>query len=955
MRINMPVTNVEVPLRDDTLIVSKTDLKGQLTYINKDFLDISGFTEAELIGTSHNIVRHPDMPVEAFEDLWRDLKAGRPWTGYVKNRCKNGDHYWVLATATPISENGQVVGYMSVRRKPTREAVAAVEQAYKMFRDKQAGGASIRHGSVVKGGEGFAANLSLKARMTAGFGIMLATLALVAGIGLKGISDTQGQVDKLYNDRLEPVQALAAIGKLMADNRAQVLLGLQHDPNGAYAKLHDHPISFHLDAIDNNAAEISERWARYQQAVKSDDHKKLADDYTEARKRYVEEGLKTAKTALAEGRFNDANMILLQKINPTYTAAAKQADEVYKYQVEHGKTQLEEAVAGYQSVRNWVLGLLLAALVAGIFIATRIIRSVTAPLGDISATFRSLSEGNFTRNVDITRNDELGKVLQALQSMQIQQGFNVAEAKRVSDENLRIKIGLDCVSSPVRIASNDGTIIYANKACLQAVSEMEEALRSYIPGFSADQLVGSDVGVFYREGREEAVASLKNLNEMRRSEMEIGSRTYLVTTNPIVNDRGERLGTVGEWRDRTSELLVEKEVAEIVGSAANGDFTKRVAIEGKQGFFLSLAADLNRLLETAQRGLDDVVVMLSAMAEGDLTKSITAEYAGTFGQLKDDANLTVTRLREIVGQIKESTDAINTAAQEIAVGNQDLSSRTEEQASSLEETASSMEQLTGTVKQNADNARQANELASSAQIVAEKGGSVVAQVVQTMGAINQSSNKIADIIGVIDGIAFQTNILALNAAVEAARAGEQGRGFAVVATEVRSLAQRSAAAAKEIKGLISDSVEKVESGSRLVDQAGRTMEEVVTSIGRVAAIMTDIAEASREQSSGIEQVGLAVTQMDEVTQQNAALVEEAAAAAESLEEQARSLLEAVSVFRLSEGQQQASGNRASAPAATPRPVLAEPEESSRSFVAQPSNRKAPAKLPASLDDEWAEF
>ncbi len=726
MKINMPVTNVEVPLKDDTLIVSKTDLKGQITYINKDFLDISGFTEAELIGQSHNIVRHPDMPVEAFEDFWRDMKAGRPWTGYVKNRCKNGDYYWVLATATPIRESGKMIGYLSVRRKASREAVSACEEAYRLFRENRAGGLQILHGKVVKGGEGLVSRMSLKARMTSGFSIMLATLALVAGIALWGISGEQEQVDRLYNNRLQPVQALALIGKLMADNRAQVLLALQHDPNGVYAKLHDHPLSFHVDAIDRNAAEITEQWKRYEAAVSTEEHKQLASVYFEARKRYVEDGLKPVRSALLEGRFGDANLLLLQKINPTYTEAAKRADDLYKYQIERGKAQLEAATAASASVRNWVLILFAVALVAGIVIAMRIIRSVTSPLSDINQTFAKLAEGDYTRNVEIGRDDELGKVLQGLQSMQIQQGFNVAEAKRVSDENLRIKIGLDCVSSPVRIADNAGVIIYANKACLQAVREMEEALRAYIPGFSADALVGSDVGVFYKEGREEALARLKTLSEMRRSEMLIGDRIYLVTTNPIVNDRNERLGTVGEWRDRTSEVAVEKEVAEIVGAAANGDFTKRVNPAGKDGFFLSLAGDLNRLLDTAQKGLDDVVAMLSAMADGDLTKSIDAEYGGTFGQLKDDANLTVARLREIVTQIKQATDAINTAAQEIAVGNQDLSSRTEEQASSLEETASSMEQLTGTVKQNADNARTANELASSAQEVAKKGGTVVA-------------------------------------------------------------------------------------------------------------------------------------------------------------------------------------------------------------------------------------
>ena len=258
-------------------------------------------------------------------------------------------------------------------------------------------------------------------------------------------------------------------------------------------------------------------------------------------------------------------------------------------------------------------------------------------------------------------------------------------------------------------------------------------------------------------------------------------------------------------------------------------------------------------------------------------------------------------LSTIVGQVRSGTDTIATASSQIASGNLDLSARTEEQASSLEETASSMEQLTSTVKQNADNARQANALAISASEVAVKGGAVVAQVVDTMGAINTSAKKIVDIIGVIDGIAFQTNILALNAAVEAARAGEQGRGFAVVAAEVRNLAQRSAAAAKEIKTLIGDSVEKVDTGAKLVDQAGQTMEEIVASVKRVTDIMGEIMAASQEQTAGIEQINQAIAQMDEVTQQNAALVEQAAAAAQSLQSQAGSLSQVVSVFQVPAG------------------------------------------------------
>ncbi|MFM9924744.1 methyl-accepting chemotaxis protein [Variovorax sp. H27-G14] len=298
------------------------------------------------------------------------------------------------------------------------------------------------------------------------------------------------------------------------------------------------------------------------------------------------------------------------------------------------------------------------------------------------------------------------------------------------------------------------------------------------------------------------------------------------------------------------------------------------------------------------RPLGRAVTVAETVAAGDLSAHIVVESRDEAGQLMHALREMNASLAKVVGEVRMGTDTIATASNQIASGNQDLSSRTEEQASSLEQTAASMEELTSTVKQNADNARQANQLAVSASEVAVKGGSVVSQVVQTMGSINASSKKIVDIIGVIDGIAFQTNILALNAAVEAARAGEQGRGFAVVASEVRNLAQRSAAAAKEIKTLIGDSVEKVEAGSKQVAEAGRTMEEIVGSVKRVTDIMGEITAASQEQTSGIEQINQAISQMDQATQQNAALVEEASAAAQSMQEQAGNLSQVVGVFRL---------------------------------------------------------
>ncbi len=522
---------------------------------------------------------------------------------------------------------------------------------------------------------------------------------------------------------------------------------------------------------------------------------------------------------------------------------------------------------------------------------------VTEPLGEAVQAVEAVASGNLDVSLRTDRTDEVGRLYGAMTRMSAQIKQRMQAEREIAQANLGIRLALDQASVGALIADNNRRITYANPVALRLLKQRAEAIRAHNADFDPEALIGSPLGVF-SDGRTDIDSVASDLHQSQRHELSFGEVVLELSLSPVRDDQGQAIGLVAEWLDRTLERQIEREVSTVVAAAAAGDLATRMDSAGKTGFFALLANNLNALIEKVDQGIREIRSVLGALAQGDLSRTIDVRMDGVFGEMKSDTNATVERLREIVGQIQAAADSINTAASEISAGNIDLSSRTEQQAASLEQTASSMTELTTTVQQNAESARQADALAAGAAEVAMKGGEVVGDVVRVMGEISTASKQIGDIIGTIDSIAFQTNILALNAAVEAARAGEAGRGFAVVATEVRALAQRSADAAKEIKHLVGNSMDKVGAGSKLVNEAGGTMQQIVQSVKQVTDLIAEISAASGEQSGGIEKINYTVGQLDEMTQQNAALVEEAMASANSLEEQARDLVEAAAAFRL---------------------------------------------------------
>jgi methyl-accepting chemotaxis protein len=728
-------------------------------------------------------------------------------------------------------------------------------------------------------------NLSLRARFAALAFLLTAIIALESGIIIVGSSEISDQTSQL-NETTIPLLKNAHRLKLSVVQVQQWLTDISATRgldglNDGFDEAENNAQRFR-SLIDELKTLDPEHAGRYQAMLP------VFDSYYEVGKKmaqaYVDEGPEGGNKMMAN--FDEVAAKMGAEVDgfladiEEQTAAALAAQEA-------SSAATETAVS---------IGSLI--LLLGVALVYFLMSRALACLPKVVTEMQLIADDKLDSVIEETGcQDEIGRLLQALKTMQTRLRERTESERQQAAEINRIKVALDNVSANVMVSDADNNIVYLNRAVQNLFTTAQDDIRKQLPNFDASNLLNSNIDQFHKDPEHQR-RLITALTGRHSSSFEIGGRTLNITANPVVDENGERLGTAVEWLDRTKEVAIEEEIDIMVTAAKSGDLKQRIALSGKEGFYRQLAEGFNELIDVIEAIFGDIAKVMGAVAKGDISQPITSSYKGTYRQIKDDVNTTLANLEDIILRLRDAADMVANGSEEITSGNTNLSARTEEQASSLEETASSMEELTGTVRSSADNAQQANQLSTQARQSAEKGGEVVSEAISAMAEINAASKKIADIIGVIDEIAFQTNLLALNASVEAARAGEQGRGFAVVASEVRNLAGRSATAAKEIKDLIQDSVTKVEAGSTLVAKSGENLEEIVGSVKRVGDIISDIAAASSEQTAGIDQVNQAVTNMDEATQQNAALAEQTSAAAASLTEKAKEVNSLTGFFTL---------------------------------------------------------
>ncbi|HDS1134647.1 methyl-accepting chemotaxis protein [Stenotrophomonas maltophilia] len=744
-------------------------------------------------------------------------------------------------------------------------------------------------------------DLPIARKLAVGFTLTTLMTVVLGAFALVRLSEANAQLSAMASNDIPSVQYLGEVRSQLGEFRTYEL---------AQLSMLDQPekVADYNKRMDDTAAVVREQLAAYAKLPAGAKERELYRAVQADVDGYFAANAKLREAATA-GDGVVARQISDDQSRPLRRKAFEDLKALGAYSSSLMQGKIDNANATHRNSMLAIIAAVVLLVVVAATLAVVISRAVTGPLGKAVNAIQAVARGDLSVTTQSTGKDEAGRMLAATADM-------TAMLRRFSEQTQLM-------------------------AQMHAGPDISHRIPEDFPGVYGQLASGINTVIF--EHLDAIVDAIEVLNQYAIGNLAPDARR-LPGSRAILHESMDAA--------KASLLAINTQIQQLASAAAAGDFSQRGDAQRFDHDFRVMIEQLNSMMQVADGNLGQLSQLLQSIAAGDLTARMDGQFNGVFARMRDDANTTVTQLTQIVGQIQASASSITLAAGEIASGNSDLSRRTEQQAANLEETAASMEELTSTVRQNAEHARQANQLAIGAHGVASQGGEVVGQVVTTMSAIEASSKKIAEIISVIDGIAFQTNILALNAAVEAARAGEQGRGFAVVASEVRTLAQRSAAAAKEIKGLIDDSVGKVAEGSSLVHQAGSTMGEIVASVQRVTDIMAEISAASQEQSAGIEQVNQTVVQMDETTQQNAALVEEATAAARAMEDQAVQLGEAVARFRLaSHGVAAAPARLANAP--QPRQVAAAlpvtkaaPTRPLRASAAQPA---------LAAEGDWQEF
>jgi methyl-accepting chemotaxis protein len=739
-------------------------------------------------------------------------------------------------------------------------------------------------------------NMRFAAKLGVGFGVLIAMLLAIAGVALHKMSVIADRMDVMNEDH--------ARAGLAQEVRAVVLAQGVTVRNAALAEQASQ-VKPHAETYARQKARMLELTEALGKKEKDEASQAVLRKLLDAEHELVP--LRDRAMALfSAGSMREG----LQAVRDGWRhaeALSAAADEFIRVADARAGASGDAARQAYTSARTVALTAAGAAVVLAVLLALVITRSVSRPLQTAIASAKAIAAGDYSIEVRPETREEMGELLQALATALSQ----LRTADQAAREALRIKAALDVTTTNVMIADADGNIIYMNKSIGDMLVHAEADVRKALPNFDARRLIGANFDVFHKNPAHQR-GLLANLRGAHHAQISIGGRTFALTANPIVDQQGERVGTVVEWKDRTDEVAVEGEIAGLVRAAVDGDLTQRIATDGKSGFFKTLGEGINKLVETTGSGLNEVARVLAAVAQGDLTQRVVGDFRGTFGKVKDDTNATCEKLSQTIGDVRSAADNLSSASEQVSATAQSLSQSSSEQAASVEQTSASIEQMSASITQNSENAKVTDGMATKAAKEASEGGEAVGQTVQAM-------KQIASKISIIDDIAYQTNLLALNAAIEAARAGEHGKGFAVVAAEVRKLAERSQVAAQEIGELAGSSVD-------MAERAGKLLEHMVPSIRKTSDLVQEITAASEEQSSGVAQISGAMNQLNQTTQQNASASEELAATAEELSGQAEQLQQLVAVFKVgadaATGQVLSMEPRRRAPAAAARKVAA---------------------------------